>query len=500
MKLIGAVCLLAACPLAMAEADDDSYSLLSLLFNNSEFEQRHVNHLQKIWRSQIENDALTGENITDQYYTNALNVRAYANLDGGFLLDGGRLYGFRCGPDGNNGDCDSSARSNVSNRDLKLVSYGYSLSHKMYTPYQHAGEGEVVPAGFQYKANAEYYDRPFAAWASIARNITIRGLDGYTEHEMSIGMVGPAAAGRWTQENAHRYPFKGADPIDGWETQVSNRLALQYTGKFARHLLQGDMLWGHLMISHFAKAELGTIIGRIGYGAELAMVWPQARRCERYAASKMLFVSAVAEQGVPLAERFDLYVQKLQQYLSGDNYIPDRIYLRIQALLVLLEGVDGEDMADVYRVLEQTQVELQALNSEMQNLALTSCHPDSFYTELSGNMTGHYVAYNYLIDDGIHVPAGSNMSSTNPVMQQGGTLKVHRNPWIASASFGVMVGWRDSWGLGVRYNYRTEETLEQKEQHAWAELVVEGKSNWAAAFIPVLLMAAAVNNRDNWPD
>ncbi|MDO6805916.1 DUF2219 family protein, partial [Wenyingzhuangia sp. 1_MG-2023] len=77
---------------------------------------------------------------------------------------------------------------------------------------------------------------------------------------------------------------------------------------------------------------------------------------------------------------------------------------------------------------------------------------------------------------------------------------VHRNPWIASASFGVMVGWRDSWGLGVRYNYRTEETLEQKEQHAWAELVVEGKSNWAAAFIPVLLMAAAVNNRDNWPD
>jgi hypothetical protein len=500
MKSITFICLLVSCSLAVADASDDSYSLLSLLFNDSDFEQRHVDHLQKIWRSQIENDALTGENITDQYYTNALNIRAYANLEGGFLLDGWRLYGFRCGSDGTHGSCDSASRSNVSNRDLKLVTYGYSMGHKMYTPYQHAGEGEMTPAGFQYKANAEYYDRPFAAWANIARNITIRGLDGYTEHEMSVGAVGPAAAGRWVQENAHQYPFKGAYPIDGWETQVENRLALQYTGKYARHLLQGDMLWGRLAISHFAKAELGTIIGRVGYGAELAMVWPQARRCERFAASKMLFVSTVAEQGIPLAEKFDVYTRELQAYLSGDNYIPNRIYLRIQTLLVALESVNEQDMADVYRVLEQAQAELQALNNEMQNLALTSCHPDSFYTELSGNMTGHYVAYNYLIDDGIHVPAGSNMSSANPVMQQGGTLKVHRNPWIASASFGVMVGWRDSWGLGVRYNYRTEETLEQKEQHAWAELVVEGKSNWAAAFIPALLMAAAVNNRDNWPD
>ncbi len=503
----------------MAQGAYDSYLLFDLLTNDSDFEHRYVDESERIWRSQIENDALTGSNITDQYYTNALNVRSYVSVDGAFLYENGRLYGYLCGPEALKGspgsmalgseelgaeeyaECVEAPRRGVQTRDLKLVTYGFGFGHKMYTPYQHAGRGFRTPAGYQYLENALHYDRPYAAWLYLSRNLTLEDLDSYSEYEVSIGMVGPAAAGRWVQESAHSYPFTGAMPIQGWRSQVHNRLAIQYSGKLAWHLLQQPMLAGRVKVSHFARLELGTVIDRLGYGVELSAKWPESASCDVYRASEVMFVDTLALPDLTVEQRVWRFREDLQHYLSAAAYIPD---VQRNKLLAVEEGIDAFLAADAsatdgFRFLQRLQHEVAALNDELRNLALRSCHPGGMYAEVFGNATGHYVVYNYLIDNGIHIPANADPAAAG-IMKTGGTRHVHRNPWIASATIGVKTGWKDSWGIGLNYHFRSEETREQHDQHAWAELVLEGKSDWAALFIPGLLLAASLNNRENWPD
>jgi len=493
--------------LTPAIAQDDSYSIISLLTNDSEFEQRYVNDEQKMWRNSIQNDALTGDNITDQYFTNALRVSAYANVREGFLFDGLKLYGFKCGPDddgdsSNDAHCDSNPRANLHNRDLKLVQYGYTMGHDLYTPYQDAGKGFVDEEGYEHIENAYYYDRPYAAWAYAGRTLKITGIDGYIDQKLTIGSVGPRVRGRGVQETAHRYPFSGADPITGWETQVHNRLALQYEGKFAQHLIRPQSRFSSWYVSHFPYLELGTVINRVGYGLESKVSLNNNQHCDSYQSSELFYIDTVAQRQLSIEEKLRSYSQQLRWYLNAGNYLPRASE---KSMLKLIERLDNTirrdhiDSATAYRELEHAQRTLDELNRRLAKRVIRQCFPTGWYVNVHGSITGHYVISNYLLDDGIHVPRNSDPDSEFEVMRNGGHLSVTPKRLIGSASFGIMAGWQDSWGIGFNYHYRSEETREQQEQHRWAELVVEGRGEWVAAFIPILIGSLSLYRYDEWP-
>ncbi|WP_221797363.1 lipid A-modifier LpxR family protein [Oceanobacter mangrovi] len=484
---------------------DDSYSLLGLLVKDGNFERRYVDDVPKVWQSSIQNDALTGDNITDQYFTNAIQLSGYSSLREGFLYQSGRLYGFRCGPDDGSADdyadCDDAPRSGLQNRDLKLVRYGYTMAHELYTPYQDAGVGKVEHEGYEHIENAAYYDRPFAAWAYWGRTLRLDGVDGYDDHQLTVGVVGPAAAGRWVQETAHQYPFSGAYPITGWETQVDNRLALQYSGKFAAHWIHQEGRFGEAYVSHFPFVEAGSIINRLGYGVEASLLVSEGHECRRYRSGDLFYINTLAQSYVALDDKLAAYAEQLRGYLAA-NRVSDSVLKHMLVLVDRIEAFIAVDhpLADVYSELDEVQHQLALLNQQMSARVVSACFPAGWYSRLTASVTGHYVISNYLLEGGIHIPADTDPDSDLQIMREGGTRNVHLKRWIASASVGVMAGWQDHFGIGARYHYRTEETLEQVEQHRWAEFVIEGKSNWAAAFIPLLIGGLALARMDEWPD
>ncbi|WP_430460333.1 lipid A-modifier LpxR family protein [Thalassolituus sp. LLYu03] len=479
--------------------DAASFSVFSLLTHAPEFERLYTEGEEPVWYSSIENDALTGRNITDEYYTNAMRVSKLYHLKPGFLYDNFRLYGFSCAESGD--DCELPMGRST-NRDLKLVSYGYTMGHQMYTPYEDAGRGHVDTFGYEHLSNAEYYDRPFAAWAFFGRDLVISGLEGYQQHEFSLGVVGPLAQGRWMQENAHQYPFTGPYPIDGWESQVDDRAALQYSGKFATHMWQQPLLFGDSRISRFSLVEAGTIINRLGYGMEAAISWPAMTQCERYSAAEMVNLSFTAKDMVTARLQLLDASTQLKKYRDGNHYIPNKAYLRVAGLIEAIDHAlaEGRDEATLMGLMDKVSRSVQDLNAGLRDAVLKSCRHNSVYTRFSADTAVHYVISNYLLEGGIQVPSGANPDSDNAVMREGGVLEVTRKPVIFSASFGVRVGYADSFALDVRYKYRSEETKEQVEPHGWAELALEVKNSWGAYVIPAILILSAAHNQENWPD
>lgn len=507
MKRILMAALGVACFVPFARAQEaESFSIFSLLLNATDFERIYTTGLDPIWYSSIENDALTGKNITDEYYTNALRISKLYDLKQGFLYDNFRLYGFLCSDDDTpqaEAECELPA-GRESNRDLKLVRYGYTVAHQMYTPYEDAGAGHVSrqDMGYEHLTNAEYYDRPFAAWAFYGRDLTISGLDGYQQHEFSVGVVGPLAAGRWMQENAHKYPFTGPYPIDGWESQVHDRAALQYYGKYARYLWQQPFLQGDSRFSHFSLVEAGTIINRFGYGLEAEVSWPRMESCEQYSATEMVRLTVLpADAGIPARQQLTYARQQLMDYRDGRHYIPNRAYLRVTGLLEHIEAalLGGRDEQALLALLQQTVQSVNEMNGWLRDAVLKSCRHNGVYTRLSADAAVHYVISNYLLEGGIQVPANANPASNSQVMREGGVLEVTRKPVIFSASFGVRVGYADDFAMDVRYKYRSEETKEQAEPNVWAELAFEVKDSFGAYVIPAILVISAAHNHENWP-
>lgn len=480
----------------------ESYSLLHLLTRDSDFDRRHLESADTIWRSRIGNDALGGKSITDQYYTNSLSLTAYSRLKSPFLYDEFRLYDFDCYADDE--ECGVLPVGVHSNRDLKLVSYGWTLDHRMYTPYEHAGRGRVDQYGYEYIENAEDYDRPFAGWASIGRDLRIEGIDGYQQHRFSVGVVGPLAGGRWMQEKAHEYPFKGPSPIDGWETQVENRMLLQYEGKLARHLVQGRALAAEMDLGHFAMIEAGTIINRLGYGLEFSSAWPAraVSQCDVFSPDVIPFLDVSADRSASVEAVMMRFKRDLEGYRDGVNYIPDGIFVRLQRVIDELDvAINDRDerIAQAYQRLGYFQNEIRSINEDWRDCILKSCHHSGFYTKLIANTTAHFVISNYLIEGDVNVPEGADWRSDNPIMREGGKLAVRRKPFVLSASAGFDLGYGESMAFGYRYHYRSEETLEQAKDHSWSELVFEFRNDWGWVTIPAILVVAALNNQSNWP-
>jgi hypothetical protein len=91
--------------------------------------------------------------------------------------------------------------------------WGFSIGQNLYTP-EATNRRELIPN-----------DRPYAAWLYMGFALQYTYLVGdrpvrLDTFELDVGVVGPAAGGRFVQNNFHR--LLGADRARGWHNQLHN--------------------------------------------------------------------------------------------------------------------------------------------------------------------------------------------------------------------------------------------------------------------------------------
>lgn len=479
-------------------AQQSSYSLLYLLTNDSSFKQNYIagNEQAQLWRSEIANDAIGSSGLTsDQYFTNGVQVEGVYELSVPFLYDEFRLYDFSCAYE----NMEHCTHGPQSNDDLRLVDYGIKFVHNLYTPYEKAGIGVSSDEGYENIKNAEYYDRPFAAWAYLARTLNMRDTSGYSHHELSLGVVGPLAQGRAIQEWAHRYPFTGPDPIDGWDSQVENRLALQYSLTYGRDIIQQSHLLTSTTFGYFLRGELGTIKNELGSGLEFTWSWPK-----RQADMPFKPVGIVEVQGTPESQ-LNLYRERFTDYLAQTGYVPPDVRTRMLGLIGSISALKGRGASgslnqEGYRLIEQSQALVEYINRNMGSDFVRRYRHHRWYTEFSLRAGVDYVVSNYLLEGDINVPLGADSESDNQIMRDGGKLGVTLNPLVYRLDAGFDVGYKDHFSLGYRYYLRGEETREQKEPHSYSAFNLTAKTDYGWLVLPALLLISSANNYDNWPE
>ncbi|MEQ9518612.1 MAG: lipid A deacylase LpxR family protein [Parvibaculum sp.] len=154
---------------------------------------------------QVENDLFANFANTDRHYTNGLQAS--------FLSEPTELPGILkdiatipvpFGADG------SPATHRL----------GLSLGHSIFTPDDTSTTTTIAD------------DRPYAAWLHLTLTLqTLWKTDGVGSYQdqwkIDVGVVGPAAGGRFVQNNWHK--LIGADEANGWSNQLRNEPALNVT-------------------------------------------------------------------------------------------------------------------------------------------------------------------------------------------------------------------------------------------------------------------------------
>jgi len=142
----------------------------------------------------LENDALGGG--TDENYTNGARISYHdANLDiPSWARKLGELYpGFRI-------------------NDTTAVTY--SIGQNLYTPRDLT---RTIP---------DPTDRPYAGWLYGSIGLSTVTNNHEDQLELALGVVGPAALGKQTQNLVHNHITTGADDPQGWDSQLDNEPGL----------------------------------------------------------------------------------------------------------------------------------------------------------------------------------------------------------------------------------------------------------------------------------
>jgi len=91
-------------------------------------------------------------------------------------------------------------------------SWGFALTQLMFTPTDPFAE-EPAPG-----------ERPYAGWAGIGFSLHTRDSHAQNSVELNIGVVGPAAYARETQNLVH--DLRGIERFEGWDSQIPNEVTL----------------------------------------------------------------------------------------------------------------------------------------------------------------------------------------------------------------------------------------------------------------------------------
>jgi lipid A 3-O-deacylase len=180
-----------------------------------------------------ENDSIGFD--SDKYYTQGL---AFTYLGPDVAVESGWMGPFNALAD--LGPFDATGAGEVSRR------YEVLLGQSMFTPEDTARE------------DPDPSDRPYAAWlyggVGLIQDTDRRRLD---HLELLVGVVGPAAGGKKTQNDYHQ--FIGVSKSRGWDEQLDNEPGLMLSYERKWRLLQP--LGGGFGVD--AIPELGITVGNV---------------------------------------------------------------------------------------------------------------------------------------------------------------------------------------------------------------------------------------------
>ncbi|HWD87692.1 MAG TPA: lipid A deacylase LpxR family protein [Mucilaginibacter sp.] len=146
------------------------------------------------------------------------------------------------------------------NSQLQNKVLGFELGQKLYTPQS----GSINPMDLPNGDDPRYIDRPFAAYLYVGSTLNLLYKDeSNLKLGAQIGIVGPSAYGRQTQQTIHRW--FGLYHPSGWEYQVDNNAELNLSAEYNRLLGRAD--WADVSLTSYAN--LGNGFSGAGVGPML---------------------------------------------------------------------------------------------------------------------------------------------------------------------------------------------------------------------------------------
>ena len=192
----------------------------------------------------LENDIFYN---TDEYYTNAVKLR-FISPSLSSLAENG------ISPDFFDGLMDSVERIRRSPAMQYNVSFGFGQS--LYTPRDTQTK------------ELQVNDRPYAAHLYAFFGLHVKEPQLMDTYELSLGIVGPGALGRQTQNTVHR--IKGVDTAKGWSNQLRNEpaLGLSWTRNY-RFLPNGEGPGWNWNILPYHSITVGNVLTQAAIGTEV---------------------------------------------------------------------------------------------------------------------------------------------------------------------------------------------------------------------------------------
>jgi hypothetical protein len=184
---------------------------------------------------------------TDEYYTNAVKLRfispSLASLAENDIA-----------PDFFDGLMD--AVQHIRQKEAMQYNVSFGFGQSLYTP----GDTQVT--------TLQRDDRPYAAHLYAFLGLHVKEPDLMDSYEFSLGLVGPGALGRRTQNTVHR--IKGVDTAKGWEHQLRNEpaLSLSWTRNYRFVPDKADRGWAWNILPYHSLT-LGNVLTQAAVGAEL---------------------------------------------------------------------------------------------------------------------------------------------------------------------------------------------------------------------------------------
>lgn len=242
----------------------------------------------------VENDLFAGQ---DRNYTNGLRLEyvSAANDVNPWLR---RL-------------ADAHPLIELSHADLRE---GFAISHTIYTPDDITDPNP--PPG----------SRPYAGYLGFTGFATARTPNVERTAVIQIGLVGPAAGGKFVQENWHRL-IDGRTPM-GWETQLENELVFALSGQ-RLHRFAGPNLGGLETdaVLH-AGASIGTLRTDVSAGATLRIGRDLASDYAPPRLRPALAPSSIFSPGAPLGGYLFAgvggYAVARDIFLDGNTFVDSR--------------------------------------------------------------------------------------------------------------------------------------------------------------------------------
>jgi len=174
--------------------------------------------------------------FTDQYFSSGIQLRVYAPFMAKSPFNKILIH----------------AGKNVVNY------YALTFTHNIYTPIYN-DELIIQDTG-----------HPFAAYLLFGSRLeSYNQLHRYkVSSEFQLGVIGPLAGGEVLQNTLHEH-INYADPVEGWENQISNDICIQYSALLEKGLIGGKWIevniYGGAMLGvPHTEAQLGMYT-RIGY-------------------------------------------------------------------------------------------------------------------------------------------------------------------------------------------------------------------------------------------